>query len=284
MYSLTDIFFPDGSLNLVDFEKIHSSYDGVQQILEKLETSDKIQIIPHPRENYVYYINAEKKTALFSKCVSMISKKQYIRRKYRKSININDNNGRCTTTDVGKGAVYFFIRDNRYAEYTLAVNCGSLIHEACVFFTNTVEGIDAIFFNPNFSDVTDGVQTLNTANALIKSFGNGIRSIQAYYSTSGNVESNCTSITWEQIYNLIWKGLSPFKRDDIILQDYAHVSTLYAYQKYWIKNSKTLSAQDLKNWEHFDERLSRVTSPLLLLNISNEISQAVKDYMMNDTK
>lgn len=115
--------------------------------------------------------------------------------------------------------------------------------------------------------------------SLLRSFGSTIRSVRAYYSRNGNVDSNCAAIAWQEIYNHIWRGVSPFTRDDISLDDYNKLCTLHTYQMNWIKNGPSLPREHYKMWEDFDELLARVKSPLLLANISNEITQLILDYM-----
>lgn len=246
-------------------------------VFEELRKNDKIKVVPHPRENYAFYINEEHKTAVFSKCVSVISGKLFGRKKYKTSKNQFDKFKRCTTTDVGKCAIYYFMNNNLFADYSLVVNCATLSHEVCVFFSKKDEEMHAIYFNPNFSCTQDGIESSKIVNALLKSFGKSLTSIKAYY--SANIESNCAAITWEQIYNHVWKGASPFKNNEFPLDDYSHCMTPFAYKKYWGKEKTTSSGERLKQWKDFDDILANVNDPKLLMDISNEISKAVQNYM-----
>lgn len=266
-------------MNVENFEKVGDTYAAAGMVLKKLDENDNIKFIRHPRESYGYYVNDERKTAMFSKCIARVSTPMFRKRVYRKSKNIYDTSNRISTTGVGKVAITYFMNNELFSDYSLVVDCGSLSHEVCIFFKKINGSLHAIYFNPSFSDIHDGAASSYVVATLLRSFGNAIYSIQAYYSPTGNVASNCAGIAWEEIYNHIWGGVSPFDRDDITLADYSKLCTLHTYQTHWLKNGPSKPPEYYKMWEDFDGRLANIKTPIVLAAITNDISNLTRKYM-----
>lgn len=262
-------------MNIDGFESLGDSYKAADDVLKKLDADPSIVVEPHPREKYNYYLNENRKTALFSKCVSKLSKRSF-EKQYYKSENKKDKTKSCTTTLVGKNGISYFMNEGRFAEYSLAVDCGSLTHEIGLFFKKIDGKLHVIYFNPNFSDCNDGVESSQVVNVLLRKLASSIASIRAYYSPTGNVESKCAAITWQELYSHVWKGTCPFNRNDIALEDYNHLTTLFNYKKYWFKKTQPLPADEYKTWVLFDQQLAVFNSPLAICEISKEIIAAVQ--------
>lgn len=171
------------------------------------------------------------KTAVLLKNVSKLKAPAFSKTN-KKPKNEYDTGNRSIATTVGKLAIESFFRNDQFNNFTLAVPCGNYTHECCSFFRKNNEVIDAIFYNPSYSDVTRGVRSNKVVKELLKSLSLG--NIQSYYSPCGNVDGRCSALVWVEIHKLVINGDSPFI-NGANLEDYSRFMTLHTFRKHWAK-------------------------------------------------
>lgn len=100
-------------------------------------------------------VNDEHKTAVF---LRFVAKRCFRGKRNRPYKNPHDIANRITTTAVGKNAVLHFFNKPQFHAHDLVVPIGSHIHEACLFFKKTVDGLTIIYYSSNYSMATQGTQ------------------------------------------------------------------------------------------------------------------------------
>lgn len=242
-----------------DFENFAAgddSYKKTEETIEKIRKAPNILSYTHPRSKVEYLFNVKHKIALVLKSVAKVTDKM---KKKRKSKFPHDFAKRVITTQSGYNAVKDFYRNSEFKGYELIVPSGDNVHEVCLFFREYPErGYDTIFFNPNYSEIQDGVQTNKVAKAFTKHFGRTIHRQRAYHSSDGNVGSNCSAATWEQIFNAICNGSSPFENPLIELHSFDHHMMEKTYHEYH-NLGITLKLKNGALWEKCDELLMDAT-------------------------
>lgn len=224
-----------------------------------------------------YLYNDENKTALILKCVNRLSVNQFSKKTIKRAKNKNDKYNRCTTVDVVKNAITLFLNHVDYSCYELVVPVGTVDHECCVFFSKNGNTFQSIYYNPNYSLIHDGVESSALANALLKEMGQNLRSIRSYYSLSGNVDDECSGFVWEEIFNFIKNGNSPFGNDSLNLEDYNHFTTQKTYDRYRYKKTENIKLKYLRYWKRYDQMLGDIDTTDAI-KISNKMSRIISDY------
>lgn len=172
------------------------------------------------------------------------------RKKSHKKTKIKfDVSNRCTTVSNGVAAIRHFF--TVFAEYDLVVPCGSLDHECCVFFRQEDnEKLHAIYFNPSYSEQQEGVEFSTVVKELFVSLKGKVIKKQAFYAESGNVEGECSALTWEKIFRHVCDGLTPFDDDRLVLEDYSYNTTASSYHRY--QQNRKQKQKGIKSFKHHD--------------------------------
>lgn len=121
---------------------------------------------------------------------------------------------------------------SRFAHYELVVSVGSYNHESCLFFRKKEGKTEAIYFNPNYSKKTKGVQFNQVAKMVLKIYGSGLSNARSFTSSCSNLKGICCQLTWARVHNFVINGDSPFDDTTLNLVDYNHFSTPHSYVKY----------------------------------------------------
>lgn len=224
------------------FNEFISSYEAAQSTVNALRRNPNVHTHTHNKIGYVY--NKENKTALVLKCVTKLDQPQHVKKTIRRSVNKYDKYKRTTSVNVGKNAISYMLNNPEFTNYEIVIPIGSLDHEACIFFKKNEDLIEAIYFNPNFSVVQQGVQSSKIGKAILKSVGEDLKKIRAYYSPCGNVASMCSALVWEEIFNHVNNGSSPFANTELSLEDYNHFTTTSTYNRY--RKNKKIKVQMVK--------------------------------------
>lgn len=226
-------------------------------VIRVLKQNEDVRNHDHLEFEFIY--NEKQKTALLLFLVIKHKSQFFLKKQNRKykSKHNKGNTARITTTDNARRAILYFLNHRTFNEFTLAVAVGSYTHEACLFLRKDDDRYKAIYYNPNFSQVTQGVQTSNTANDVLKSLGNKLNQIRSYYSESRNVAGICSFLVWKQIYILLNDGVSPFDNPNIHLENYDRLKTPYTLDKSKEakRNKKNLNLKRYPFWKQFDEML-----------------------------
>lgn len=163
-----------------------------------------------------------------------------------------------TTIAVGKSAVNNFFAEEEFKDFTLAVFSGNFWHECCIFLRKHDSGLQAIYYNPNYSLKTMGTQSNAVSGNFLKKWGNALTNIRSYCSNTGNIEGNCVGFVWEQVFELLFKGVSPFTSPKINLIPYNRYMTETSYKRHKHPNApdeKDDLLPDHPVWVQVDEML-----------------------------
>lgn len=265
------------------YSEFETTYAATDAAIDTMEKNKKIDTLTHKRNQYQTYkflYNEEGKTAMLPRCVTSGKNDLFLRRRYKKRENEFDDKKRDTTASFAKCAISYFLHRPKFKGYTIVIPVGTVNHELCLFFRMIDKYIDVIYFNPNYSETNDGAETSKNAKALLKSFNQRIRSVRAYYSPNGNESAKCSGLVWEQIFNHLVNGLSPFDNMNLDLEDFNQHTTLKSYQRHHgkksTKNSGCLKYYEM--WRKFDEMLHEVED---LAEITSRISHVLSNYYKN---
>lgn len=268
------------SFDLAKFQENDSSYQATEEVIESIRGRSDIKSYRAKSIEYLY--NEEKKTAIVLKCIARSTTKQFRKRTYKKTEIVFDIANRCTTVSNGAAAIrHFFIA---FPEYDLAISCGSMDHESCVFFRQDGQSkLRAIYYNPNFSEQQEGVQFSKMVKELFVSLRGKLIEKQAFYEDDGNVGGNCSGVTWKKLYELLCDGESPFDDGSLQLEDYRYNTTASSHHRYQqnrkVKNEvKTLKHHD--TWEPLDRMLAKVDT-LSVFRISVQIATMIAELYID---
>lgn len=264
----------NGIFNFEEFDKQENTYLAAETTISEVRQMDQINAIIDSSAKIEYFVNHEKKSALLLKSVARVSARRFVRKYSRRSKNINDVGNRKIPTLTGYRAVNFFYKKQQFQDFVLAVPCGNANHETAMFFRKYDSKLDVIFFNPNYSDIQDGVQRNNVASKFLCEFGRTIRSIRAYHAPNGNEDSQCSVWTWQEIYNHICHGISPFTKDT--LQEYSQNMTENTYKRYHKPKMNANEHNDV--WGRGKTVLKNATDKQIL-EISKRISRIFLEYL-----
>lgn len=139
---------------------------------------------------------------------------------------------------------------------------------------------DAVYYNPNYSDATQGVESNTINKDILKSFSTTLRSVQAYHSPCGNVRSRCSALTWQELYNHVNNGISPFQNDNLNLEDYRHIMTAYSYNKYHKAKRSQSPLKYHQTWSRLDQ-LIRHIDVSDTAEIASKLSNVLVEYFIN---
>lgn len=220
-----------------------------------------------------FLYNEDAKTAVFLKFVIKLAKRGFKTKRNRSYKNPHDHARRITTTTVGRNAISHFLNHPQFKSYDLVVPVGSHIHEACLFIRKMGEFMFVIYYNPNFSQKTQGTQANKVFKELVVSLGKNITSVKSFHSRFGNYAGKCSILTWERIFAHVVDGKSPFKNEKLKLYNYDHLATEYSYEKYHRPNTG-----DVYVYEHFDmwENLDKL---LLEFGASDEDVRKIASFI-----
>lgn len=219
--------------NASRFESYISTYAATEWAINEMRANENVEAYHVDQYNAEFLYNTEAKTAVLLKFVIKSTKKCFIAKRNRWYSNPNDRANRITTTAVARNLIFAFMK--AFEHYELVVPVGSHYHEACIFFRTHKGCKQAIYFNPNYSKKVQGVQLSRTANEVLSSLGQGLTTVQAYHSPCSNYDGKCSSLTWQEIYNFVQDGDSPFDNESLHLVDYNHLMTPASYRKYFWK-------------------------------------------------
>lgn len=164
-------------------------------------------------------------------------------------------------------------------DYQLAVSIGSYYHEACLFFKKHNESLQCIYFNPNYSSKTRGVQFNRIAKEVLASLGRTLVKVQSFWSPCGNLEGLCSLLTWERIYNSVQNGDTPFDNESLNLRDYNHLQTEHTYKKYSAPEQQN-GFKLLDYWQDLEKILIRNKANRMdLLKAMNTLTDIVLDEL-----
>lgn len=229
------------------FNSFESTYDATESEIQHMLDSGKLEKHHVGRYNADFVYNEGSKTAALLKFVVKSPKPAYIKKRNRSYKSPHDQASRVTTTSVAYRLITQFMNDSRFAVYELVISVGSYDHESCVFLRKNSGKTEAIYYNPNYSKKTKGVQFCATANALLKNFGNALTTVQSFTSPCFNLKGFCCQLTWERIHNFVLNGETPFNDASLNLTDYNHLLTPYSYRKYFKRDP--VNEIDLKHYE-----------------------------------
>lgn len=275
-----------GTFSIENFDDTESTYKSTEKTIDEMRRYKQIEAFIDSTKNCEYLYNDEKKTAVLLKCVIKKTRKLFHKKFVRTEKNPYDLGNRETTVSVARCMILSFLNHQKFHNYHLVVSIGSRDHESCIFFRNMDVGMEAIYFNPNYSEKHDGAQYSQIGYHLMTSFGNTIRRIRAYYSPSGNTSGKCSAITWERIFEHVCNGLSPFHDNNLQLEDYNHFTTTYSYRKYHRKIHAVNSSNRLKHhqlWENCDGMLINMDDNDVG-EISKRISEVISGFYLQKSK
>lgn len=264
----------DGLFNFGEYDKHRNTYFATEVIISDIRKMDQITTLVDPRAKIEYFLNGEKKTALLLKSVARVSLQSFVRKRNRRSKIVDDVANRIIPTLTGYRAVNFFYKEEKFKHFDLVVPCGNAKHEAAMFFRKNENKLDVIFFNPNYSDVQDGVQRNNVAAKFLDEFGGTIRSIRAYHAPNGNEDSQCSAWTWQEIANHICHGTSPFINET--LENYSQNMTENTYKRYHTTKFKANGNSDV--WKKGKKLLKNATDKQIF-EISKRISRIFLEFI-----
>lgn len=267
----------EGEFDMGNFNSFNDTYKAVEELIKEIRTRNHIH--SYKRNGSEFLLNKKHHTAVLLKSVSIRSKRNFERKQNRKTKFKYDVGKRVTTVGVAKGLILHFLNNTRFAKYALAIPIGTTSHEACLVFSTSKNGINAIYYNPNYSESTRGVESSQIATDILQSLSQQLNSCRAYHSDSGNVESMCSALAWIEIFFFVSNGISPFKNSSINLADYRHFTTQYAYDKYH-KKLKQKSLKHYGTWHLMDKRLKNIATAVTI-DITIQFLQSALDILKN---
>lgn len=229
---LNRYFILDCKFHRHKFEGYKSTYEATENVISQMKAIPKLNIYETDRSHGEFLYNEETKTAVFLKFVINLMKTSFQKNRNKAYKNPFDCASRITTTSVGKQAATHFLNEPRFNGYDLVIPIGSHSHEACLYVQKSDTGISIIYYNPNYSAVTKGVQFNKVSRELIQLFGKKVTSIKSFYSPNGNYAGKCSVLSWEKIFSHVVDGKSPFKNGKLKLEDYTKLATGHSHEKY----------------------------------------------------
>lgn len=224
-----------------------------------------------PSSKYEFLCNHDQKSAIFLKSVAKKSADQFRRKTNKRNKIKYDIGNRIITTKTGYNEVVKFFSRPANRKYELVVPCGNYNHEVCLFFRkNRALEYEIIYFNPNYSDVQDGVQSCRRVAEFIGHFKSNVAKIEGYHSPCGNEASRCSALTWAEMFNHVCHGTSPFSNPSLQLQNYMHLMSEKVYDKYH-KTKNNQNFENIETWQECEEFIENATNHDMI-NISCGIS------------
>lgn len=258
-----------------DFDKFNSeenSYKATEEVIEIIRETNGIQSYKH-NDAYEFLFNERYKTAVLLKCAAKFKEEHFTGKRNKRAKNKFDIGNRIISTVSARIEILHFL-NSKYKAYSIVIPIGGWLHEACLFFRNHDNFMHAVYYNPNYSDVTDGVESSKIGNQLLKSFHHRLNCIQAYHSLTGNVESACSAYVWMEIYNHVCNGFTPFGNEDIGLESYNSLLTEHSSKKYRGK----IALKHFSIWKNLDSKLRDDLDDQDLLDITYKISNVISDH------
>lgn len=270
------------SFNIEEFIKYPSTYQATEDIIAQIRCQNGIQT--YTEKNIEYLFNEEKQTAVMLKSIARKTTK--LGEGKNKKCEVKPDIGhRITTVSNGISAIRRFFK--MFPTYHLVVSSGCLEHECCVFFRKEGGKFKSIYFNPNFSDVQDGVESSTMVTKIFKTLGRALVEKKSFFAMCGNVDGNCSAHTWEKIYKHVCDGASPFNDDSLDLQEYSHNMTTQTYNRYKTKSIQRKRGKEtlhhLKMWKQLDSKMIDVDGRDAF-RIMGKISQMISDLKIQTTK
>lgn len=259
------------------FVKNPDSYKAIEKIIAIIKEQENIQSFTAHNIEYLYNVN--NKTAILLKSISRPTQRRYRKNKTNRRQKVDyDIAKRITTVSVGINAIRKFFSE--FNNFELVVPCGSLSHECCIFFRKDDSNrLDTIYYNPNYSQVHDGVESSTVVRQLLTEMKGGISSKRAFYSPNGNVAGQCSAVTWHKMFDFVCNGCSPFNDEGSLgLEDYRHHTTTLSYNRYQqnAKKKKPNILKHMKMWKEMDNMLLNA-SERKVIRISIKISQMLAE-------
>lgn len=211
------------------YKKFDSSYLATETVINQIRNHPDIHSFMDDYDEYL--INEAKKSAVVLKYVVRKTTKAFLTKSYKQTKIEYDIAKRCTTVSNGIRLIRKFF--NIYPNFDIVVPCGSLSHECCVFFRKDAAGkFRAIYFNPNFSTIQNGVESSKIVKELFVMMRGALVEKRSFYSPCGNVDGECSALTWKKVHDLVCDGSTPFMDHSLHLEDYSHNTTLASYNRY----------------------------------------------------
>lgn len=114
---------------------------------------------------------------------------------------------RCVTANSYKIIVKEFF--NLYADYTLVLDVGTRDHDSVLFIQKIKDGgrgkpaYSYLHYNPNIGEeLAIATHFVNKMSKNYKLFG--------YHSANGNINAECASLTWTEVFKFIRLSFNPF--------------------------------------------------------------------------
>lgn len=189
-----------------------NSYTAGGELLNELEKSLPIIQIHSGKTTAKFIIHGQH--ALYTRIIA------YHRKKLIKA-NRLDVMGTCTTIKGSKNQLqaFFTYNNGQYQNHTLAVNIGNLQHDMAIFIKKGKKPNYAFaHFDPN-----KGVSSQITT-AFTKQFGKN-QERYGYHSSHGNLDGECTHLTWLELLKFLLAGEDPFTR--LGLRQYCSITKTY---------------------------------------------------------
>lgn len=267
---------------LANFKDSKQTFVATENTIVEMVKNKNIAELSHG--NFDFLINANYKSAVLLSFTVVESQSKFLKAWNRKYKNPYDVAKRITSVNVVHKQIVWFLNNTNYKDHTIVVSTGSHLHKSCIFVRNITRNnetcFEAIYFNANFSQKTQGVQFSRTANGLLRKLGKKLVNIQSYYSPCHNRKGRCSYHTWKSIYNHLINGFSPFENVKVNLKDYKHYMTEYSYQKYHKNPHAKKEELKYKNWMEFDTKLANI-GPVDLMNIFKKINNVISEEFSN---
>lgn len=232
-----------------------TTYDATESAINDIRNTGKVESYYLKRYNAEFLYNDETKTAMLLKYIIKPTKDGFVQRKKRVYKCPYDRWKRITTVSVARRLIIHFMNHPQFMHYELAISVGSYYHEACLFFRKYRGRLEVIYFNPNYSKRTRGVQFSRTATDVLTSLGRVVTKVQAFWSQCGNKDGECSKLTWRRVHDFLF-GDSPFDDKNLKLTDYNHYATAYSYSKYFFNGGK-IEFQHFDLWKDIEEIMQR---------------------------
>lgn len=256
------------------FDECDNTYIAIENTISLIRETANVQSYTQAKYKTEFLFNTEFKSAILLKSVARASKPFFNKKRMRSKRVSFDIANRIIPTRSGYIAVTGFFKEEKFKDYELIVPCGNYSHETCLFFRMLPEGgFDVIFYNPNYSDIQDGVQLNRVTILLMNHFGNALRRIRAYHAPNGNENSQCSALTWQEMFNDICQGASPFTNSTIELVNFDYKMMEHKYKAYH-SSEKNESWKNIDTWLECDELLADA-SARDVLDISQKISTMI---------